>query len=69
MELVGLFFAVLAALLVLYGLSKLGQIHQEIRRQSQILYEIAVALKADVPESLRPRAGFFAEFSRGLKGK
>lgn len=67
MELIGMFFALVAILAACYALSKLSQLCEEARRQSQILYQIALALKADVPESLRPRGGFFAEFSRSLK--
>lgn len=67
MELIGAVFALLTVVLVWYALNQLAKIREEAHQQNEILYQIALTLKADVPESLRPRGGFFAELRRGLK--
>lgn len=69
MDQIGLVFSFFMLIIGLYVVSKLRRIASESERQSRILYQVAVALKADVPEHLRPREGFVAELKRGYQGK
>ena len=61
-----LLLLVLGAIYLLLAPIKLYEIHKETKKQNELLFAIAVALKANLPEDLRPVRRFFKESKAGI---
>ena len=61
-----LLLLVLGAIYLLLAPIKLYGIHKETKKQNELLFAIAVALKANIPEDLPPVRRFFKESKAGI---